>query len=57
MLLTDCDSARLLQIRDKDAGFSLQRGSDYYLVLGTAKSYDQASAEILVIADMIGRKK
>jgi hypothetical protein len=33
------------------------RGSDYYLVLGTEKSYDQASAEILVIADMIGRRE
>jgi len=35
----------------------LKRGADYYLVLGTAKSYHQASAEILIIDEMIGRRK
>jgi hypothetical protein len=49
MLVTDIDSACLLQIDDKDGGFCLKRGNEYYLVLGTAKSYDCASAGILVI--------
>jgi hypothetical protein len=34
----------------------LELGSDYYLVPGTAKSYHQASAEILRIDEMIGEE-
>jgi hypothetical protein len=34
----------------------LKRGSDYYLVFGIAKSYDQVSAESLRIAEMIGEE-
>jgi hypothetical protein len=30
-------------------GFCLKRGNEYYLVFGTAKSYDRASAGILMI--------
>jgi hypothetical protein len=44
MLVTDFDSACLLQIDDKAGGFCLKRGNEYYLVLGTAKSYDRAMA-------------
>jgi hypothetical protein len=57
MLVTDFDSACLLQIDDKAGGFCLKRGNEYYLVLGTAKSYDRASAEILMIDKMIGVRK
>jgi hypothetical protein len=57
ILLTDFDSACLLQIDDKDGGLCLKRGSDYYLILATAKSYDRASAEILMIDKMIGQRK
>jgi hypothetical protein len=49
MLVTDFDSACLLQIDDKAGGFCLKRGNEYYLVFGTAKSYDPASAGILMI--------
>jgi hypothetical protein len=57
MLVTDFDGACLLQIDDKAGGFCLKRGNEYYLVFGTAKSYDRASAEILVIDKMIRPKK
>ncbi len=57
MLVTDFDSACLLQIDDKAGGFCLKRGNEHYLVLGTAKSYDRASAEILRIDKMIRPKK
>jgi hypothetical protein len=41
----------------KGYGFCLKRGRDYYLVLGTAKSYDRASVEIPIIDEMIARRK
>jgi nuclear transport factor 2 (NTF2) superfamily protein len=36
--------------------FYLKGGKERYLVLGTAKSYHQANAEILMIDEMIGRR-
>jgi len=47
----------VLQIGDKAGGFCPKRDNEYYLVLGTAKSYHRASAEILMIDKMIGRRK
>jgi nuclear transport factor 2 (NTF2) superfamily protein len=52
MLLTDFDSARLLQIDDKTS--CLKRGSDCYVVFGTGKSHERPIADGLTIVDMMG---